>query len=306
MNDGLFDTVRTFPDADAMERYANLVGLDTIKERLGKEVEVMLRPDLIQKWSQEQHGAKLPALEKLLQQRPPLFVFAGDVGTGKTELSLTFGDNFARSHKIKVDLYCLSLRARGSGAVGEMTRLISEAFRHLHSVCHKKATHDKKPTTATILLIDEADSLAQSRELAQMHHEDRAGVNALIRGIDDIAAAKLSCLIVMCTNRLSALDPAVQRRAAAIFEFVRPNLKLRKHLLESQLHGTGISDSEITNIAEELGETKHRNYGYTFSDITQRFVPALVLSAYPESKITHELALKVISAMSPTPPFTAE
>jgi len=305
MNDGLFETVRTFPDADAMERYSNLVGLDSVKERLEKEAEVMLRPDLIHKWSQEQHGTKLPALERLLQ-RPPLFVFAGDVGTGKTELSQTFGDNFARGNKIRVDLYCLSLRARGSGAVGEMTRLISDAFRHIHSVCHKKPTHDKKPTLATILLIDEADSLAQSRELAQMHHEDRAGVNALIRGIDDIATAKLSCLIVMCTNRLSALDPAVQRRAAAIFEFVRPNLRLRKHLLETQLQGTGIRESELTNIAEELGETKHRSYGYTYSDITQRFIPALVLAAYPKHKITHDLALKTLGEMSPTPPFTAE
>ena len=78
-----------------------------------------------------------------------------------------------------------------------MTRLISDAFRHLHSVAPKKPTNDKKPTAATVLLIDEADSLAQSREMVQMHHEDRAGVNALIRGIDDIAAAKLSCLIVM-------------------------------------------------------------------------------------------------------------
>lgn len=305
MNDGIFETVRTFPDADVMERYANLVGLDSVKERLEKEAEVMLRPDLIHKWSQEYHGTKLPALERLLV-RPPLFIFAGDVGTGKTELSLTFGDNFARMNKIKVDLYCLSLRARGSGAVGEMTRLISDAFRHLHSVCHKKPTHDKKPTSATILLIDEADSLAQSRELAQMHHEDRAGVNALIRGIDDIAAAKFSCLIVMCTNRLSALDPAVQRRAAATFEFVRPNLKLRKHLLEMQLKGTGLTESEITGIAEELGETKHRNYGYTFSDITQRFIPALILAAYPKHKIEHSLAAKVINDMSPTPPFTAE
>jgi AAA+ superfamily predicted ATPase len=228
------------------------------------------------------------------------------VGTGKTELSLTFGDNFARTNKVKVDLYCLSLRARGSGAVGEMTRLISDAFRHLRTVCHKKPTHDKKPTPATILLIDEADSLAQSRELAQMHHEDRAGVNALIRGIDDIAAAQLACLIVMCTNRLSALDPAVKRRAAAIFEFSRPNLKMRKHLIERELQGVGLKDSEITELAEELGETKNRNYGYTYSDITQRFIPALVMAAYPKSKITQELAGKVISEMSPTPPFTAE
>jgi AAA+ superfamily predicted ATPase len=305
MTNDFFETVKTFPEPEALERYGNLVGLDAVKDHLEKEAEIMLRPDLLNKWSNEQHGAKLPALE-MLQRRPPLFVFAGDVGTGKTELSMTFGDNFARANKVKVDLYCLSLRARGSGAVGEMTRLISDAFRHLRTVCQKKPTGDKKPTSATILLIDEADSLAQSREMAQMHHEDRAGVNALIRGIDDIAAAKLSCLVVMCTNRLNALDPAVRRRAAAVFEFTRPTQELRKHLLETQLANTGLGKSDFETIAQQLGETAKRKYGYTFSDITQRFIPSLILAAYPKHKITCDLSLEVIARMSPTPPFKEE
>ena len=305
MTNDFFETVKTFPEPEALERYGNLVGLNAVKEHLEKEAEIMLRPDLLNKWSNDQHGAKLPALE-MLQRRPPLFVFAGDVGTGKTELSMTFGDNFARANKIKVDLYCLSLRARGSGAVGEMTRLISDAFRHLRTVCQKKPAGDKKPTSATILLIDEADSLAQSREMAQMHHEDRAGVNALIRGIDDIAAAKLSCLVVMCTNRLNALDPAVRRRAAAVFEFTRPTQELRKHLLETQLANTGLGKSDFETIAQQLGETAKRKYGYAFSDITQRFIPSLILAAYPKHKITCDLSLEVIARMSPTPPFKEE
>ena len=49
--------------------------------------------------------------------------------------------------------------------------------------------------------------MAQSRELGQMHHEDRAGVNALIRGVD---------YLVMCTNRLEALDHAVPIRRRKI------------------------------------------------------------------------------------------
>lgn len=305
MIEGLFDTVTTFPATDALERYSALVGLDSVKERLEKEAEIMLRPDLVEKWSHDNHGCKLQALE-LLQRRPPLFVFAGDVGTGKTELGMTFGDRLARSTKINVELFCLSLRARGTGAVGEMTKLISDAFHHLLKACHKAPTHAKKPTSAAILMIDEADSLAQSRELAQMHHEDRAGVNALIRGIDDVANAKLCCLIVMCTNRLSALDPAVKRRAAAIFEFSRPTQDLCKHLLEKNLAGIGLSKAELESLAHHLGETKTRGYGYTFSDITQRFLPSLILAAYPQGKITRQLALDVIADTIPTAPFKSE
>lgn len=302
MTDGLFETVRTFPEPDALQRYNNLVGLDEIKDRLEKESESMLRPDLLEEWSIKLHGSCLLALN-LLKQRPPLFIFAGDVGTGKTELAMTFGDHVARSMKSPVELFCLSLRARGSGAVGEMTRLISDAFLHLRTACPKHVGHGKKPGASAILLIDEADSLAQSRELAQMHHEDRAGVNALIRGIDDIATAKLRCLVIMCSNRLGALDPAVKRRAAAIFEFKRPTLELREKLLERHFRDAGFTVSDIAAIAHALGETQSRSYGYTSSDITQRFIPSVVLDAYPTQKITRDLALDVAKRMEPTPPF---
>jgi SpoVK/Ycf46/Vps4 family AAA+-type ATPase len=173
MSDALFESVSTFPDSGAMERYEALVGLDSMKEHLEKEAEIMLRPDLLEKWSKVKHGIRLPALD-LLRRRPPLVIFAGDVGTGKTELAMTFGDRIARQADLPVDLFCLSLRTRGSGAVGEMTRLISEAFRYVRTKCPKSGTAVKKPTGAAILLIDEADSLAQSRELSQMHHEDRS------------------------------------------------------------------------------------------------------------------------------------
>lgn len=304
MTTGLFDDIVSFPDPDMHDRYQALVGLDEMKERIEKEAEALLRPDLLEKWSKEKHGSRLAALD-LLCRRPPLFIFAGDVGTGKTELATTFGDRLARMTHLSVELFPLSLRARGSGAVGEMTRLISDAFRHLKSHCPKPVA-GKKPTAAAILLIDEADALAQSRELAQMHHEDRAGVNALIRGIDDVAAAKLPCLTIMCSNRLNALDPAVRRRAAAVFEFTRPTLEFRKALLTTQLAGTDLSKADIDAIAGELGETKGRKYGHTFSDITQRFIPSLVLAAYPLRKITRELAMKVIESTPPTPPFKEE
>jgi SpoVK/Ycf46/Vps4 family AAA+-type ATPase len=287
------------------ERYAALYGLDAVKAHLDKEAETLLRPDLLEKWSKEKHGAHLPAID-LLRRRPPLIIFAGDVGTGKTELATTFADPLARQMDLEIELFNLSLRARGSGAVGEMTRLISDAFAQLRAHCPKFPGAGRKPTGAAVLLIDEADALAQSRELAQMHHEDRAGVNALIRGIDDLANAKLPCLVIMCTNRLSALDPAVRRRAAAIFEFKRPGLALRKKLLTEQLSGAGLSATEISALAEALGEAKPRDYGFTFSDITQRLIPAIVLAAYPNDKITGASALRVALSLDPTPPFKSE
>jgi AAA+ superfamily predicted ATPase len=305
MTEGLFDEVFNYPDPEARERYDDLVGLDDIKDRLEKEAEILIRPDLLDQWSKKFHTAKSPVLT-MLHRRPPLFVFAGDVGTGKTELGITCGDMLAKKIKLPIELYSLSLTTRGTGAVGEMTRLISEAFKHVKSRTSRLKLAGKKITGATILLIDEADSLAQSRELAQMHHEDRAGVNALIRGIDDLAREKLPCVTIMCTNRLAALDPAIRRRAAATFIFARPNLALRKHLLQKFLSDFGLTDSQITSLAEKTGDRQERPYGYTYSDITQRFMPSLVLAAYPNSAITFELAESVIDSIPPTAPFSAE
>jgi AAA+ superfamily predicted ATPase len=61
-----------------------------------------------------------------------------------------------------------------------------------------------------------------------MHHEDRAGVNAFIRGIDRIANEKLPAAVIMCTNRLSALHPAVRRRAAEVLSLSRPAEEQRR------------------------------------------------------------------------------
>ena len=103
-----------------------------------------------------------------------------------------------------------------------MTSLLSAAFSEVKEAARKAPAAAASTIRESVLLIDEADALAQSRELGQMHHEDRAGVNALIRGVDDFATGNLPAIVVMCTNRLDALDPAVRRRAAVTFTFSRP------------------------------------------------------------------------------------
>jgi AAA+ superfamily predicted ATPase len=130
-----------------------------------------------------------------------------------------------------------------------------------------------------------------------MHHEDRAGVNALIRGIDDLAASHLPVAVIMCTNRLGALDPAVRRRAAVVFEFHRPNKEQRLAVLRDGLDGSGLAVGDLT------GRSHGRTYGFTYSDLTQRLIPSLVLDAFPTNPITASRALEVLDSVLPTPPF---
>jgi SpoVK/Ycf46/Vps4 family AAA+-type ATPase len=299
----LFGQVVDFPNPDAQRRLAALVGIDNIKGRLIAEASLLLEPSVLTKWSRRHYGTVTPAVEEV-SKRTPLVVLAGDVGTGKTELAETFGDAVARSLRVDVTLYPMSLSTRGKGAVGEMTTLLTAAFDVVRAVASKGRARDGRVTHGVVLLIDEADALAQSRELAQMHHEDRAGVNALIRGIDGLRNDQLPVLTVLCSNRLDALDPAVLRRAAATFPFARPDDDQRRLLLSRLLDRLDLADAEIDKVVELTGPRADRPYGSTYSDLRQRLVPGVVLDAFrADVPITGDRVVAFAETFAPTRPF---
>ena len=98
-------------------------------------------------------------------RRPPLVVLAGDVGAGKSELAETIGDAVARQERIDITLFPMSLSTRGQGRVGEMTQLLSTAFEYTVAEASKLKSASGKARGAVLLLVDEADALAQSRKL---------------------------------------------------------------------------------------------------------------------------------------------
>lgn len=300
--DELFERRISYPDFEAQDRLKKLVGLDNQKSRLSKILGLLINTKGLANWLNKYHQNADQLMHTVLR-RPPLVILAGDVGSGKTELAETIGDMVARQEDIDINLFPLSLSTRGQGRVGEMTQLISSAFDHTIIEAQKLSSEMGASRGGIILLVDEADALTQSREAAQMHHEDRAGVNAFIRGIDRIANNRLPAAVVMCTNRVNALDPAIKRRAADILTFSRPNDVQRFSVLSSSLSQLGFTTEKINNFVKITGPTGGRDYGYTFSDITQRLIPAIVLDAYPDSAVTATRALEVASYIKPTPPF---
>ena len=275
----LFDRIISYPDPDQQGRFARLVGLDEHKSRLTKILGLLVNPAGLSKWAQKHHPGADALLDTVLR-RPPLVVLAGDVGSGKTELAETIGDAVARQEDIDINLFPLSLSSRGQGRVGEMTQLISSAFEHTMAEAQKLKSTSGRNRGAVILLVDEADSLAQSREAAQMHHEDRAGVNAFIRGIDSLASARVPAAVIMCTNR--------------------------RFVLGLRLHPLGLSQSDLDALVGATGRQKGRDYGFTFSDITQRLLPAIVLDAYPSRPVRGARAVEIAHGILPTPPFQEE
>ena len=296
----LFDDVREMPDAGAASMFEGLVGLDRLKDTVLKEARLALDPKAIEEWSVEKHGRVLPGVGQF-RLRSPLMVFYGDVGTGKTTLADSLGDPVARAGGVAVTLLRLSLVTRGQGAVGQMTNLISRAFDEVAELAGRGRRPGKKPSSAVVFVIDEADALAESRDTEQMHHEDRAGVNALIRGIDRLARERLPVLVILCTNRYESLDPAVLRRTAVSHEFKRPNDEQRGKLLRSAF-GDVFDDRQYGELVGMTGPEKG-GCGHTFSDITQRLIPGILLEAFPDRPVSFDVALSVLGNTKPTVPF---
>ena len=236
--------------------------------------------------------------------RPPLVILGGDVGSGKTELAETIADAVARQEGIEIELLPLSLSARGQGRIGEITQLISAAFDFAIKEASTIENNSEGSEGAVILLVDEADALAQSRESAEMQHEEISGVNAFIRGIDRLANRRVPAAVIMCTNRYDSLDPAITRRAAEILTFGRPDEEQRRLLLAPKLGELGFDEAAIEAIVAATGP-RDGSVGFTFSDIAQRLIPAIVLDASPERPILPSRALLIAEEMKPTAPFAS-
>lgn len=300
--DEIFEQAIVYPDVDMKQRLDRLVGLDEQKAQLTKMLSLLVNPAGISEWIKTHHPTANSIVDIVLR-RPPLVVLAGDVGSGKSELAFTIGDAVARQEKINVTLLPMSLSTRGEGRVGQMTQLISAAFEYTIEKAKKLQAQSGKSKGAVILFVDEADALAQSRENNQMHHEDKAGVNAFIRGIDSLGNGKLPAAVIMCTNRPGSLDPAIKRRAADIFYFKRPNEDERYSVLSDPLLELGLKEKDIREVVSLTGVQKGREYGFTFSDLIQRLLPSIVLDSYPDKAVSTGRVKEIAAAMIPTSPF---
>ena len=298
-----FASIRSYPDSTARQVYESLVGLDTHKTALLDELELILYPDRVLAWAKKHHSAGLQAVHTL-SNRVPLVVFQGDVGTGKTALAESVGDALARrvgARGAGVHLLKLATSVRGQGLVGQMSDLIGAAFKE--AVAFAQA----RPSQPVILLLDEADALASSREADQMHHEDRGGVNTLIQQLDNLRSAGLPIAAFFITNRPGALDPAVRRRAALDLTFARPGDDVRRALFADRLPELQLDAHQLDRLVHLTGAdgADGRSAGFTASDIADRLLGNAIRTAYTaNAPLTFDVVEATALALAPTPPFT--
>ncbi len=287
----LFELELELPNDKIAAATKRLVGFEVRYQRLHRDLRLLADPQELTEWCKEFHHKELPICA-VVMERYPLVIFAGDVGTGKTATAEGACDRLARVRKKEAMLFKLSTRVRGSGKVGEMSTLLNEAF----EVVAKQAGK----TRQAFLIIDEADSLASTREMVQSHHEDKVAVNTIIQKVDDLRRHNGRILVFLCTNRGAALDPAIVRRAARTEEFNRPNDHEREELFRMDLEGLGVKDQIVHELVRLTG-ARDGQPGFTFSDLRSKLLPDALCRAFPSRALTGEDLLQAANDVRPSP-----
>lgn len=288
----IFDHEIVLPDDRLLKQQKRLLGFDYRYNRVHSQLRLLLSMGELGVWNNKYHGGRLNLCD-LVAEQYPLIIFYGDVGTGKTATAECIANRLiAESHIEDSILFKLSNRVRGNGKVGEMGTLISDAF--------QKVTQSAGKGRRAILIIDEGDSLAAARSQEHSHHEDKVAVNTLIQRIDDLRQFAGRVIVFLCTNRLSALDAALLRRAAIVEEFKRPNTEERQQLFVMDLNAIGLSVMEMEYLVSATDA--HDNFPpWTYSDIRTRLYPSALAMAYPDQPLQFKHLKAALENMKPSP-----
>ena len=135
-------------------------------------------------------------------------LFAGPPGTGKTMAAE------AISAALRQDLYRIDLSAVVSKYIGETEKNLAAAF-------------DEAERASAVLFFDEADALFAKRTEIRDAHDRYANVevNYLLQRVETFTG-----LVILATNRQSALDEAFLRRLRFVIRFELPDRESRERL----------------------------------------------------------------------------
>ena len=288
----IFELELALPDEKLKIWEKSLLGFDTcfndIKDKLR-----LLDSSSLNQWNEKFHGGSLQVC-KLMDQLYPFVIFHGDVGTGKTTFAECIANRLVYELKLSDEsvLFRLSNNIRGTGLVGEFTTLVNEAFQQVKV--------EAKKGDQVVLIIDEGDSIGETRSQTQSHHEDKAAVNTLIQGIDSLRKLNGKVIVFLCTNRFSVIDPALIRRALVVKKFSRPSADEMRKLFEMDLCDLNLRDSDFKKLVKLTSE-KGNSPGMTFSDIRTRLYPSALASACPEERLTIAHLISAAKSIEPSP-----
>jgi AAA+ superfamily predicted ATPase len=124
-------------------------------------------------------------------------------------------------------------------------------------------------------------------------------VNVLIKEIDGIEYDKCNLAVILITNRMASLDPAVIRRACLHLEFKRPNETDLEMIFKNILSGTEVNEKQIKELTDF---SKKQKIPYSYSDLFQRVAKQALLTAIARDvAFDSTLLLEVLKKTQPTP-----
>jgi SpoVK/Ycf46/Vps4 family AAA+-type ATPase len=290
MNETLQLIETKHPDRKAEDVFENLIGIERQKEELISTISFLFNKDKITKWLKDHHRDGLSFVDRVISEMP-LIILSGEVGCGKSALANSIGTPIAKQLGKRLTCFETPSDIRGSGRVGELSARVTSAF--------QQAKARVKGDELGLLIVDEADDLATSRSQNQAHHEDRAGLNVLVKQIDSINREKSNLAVILITNRAGVLDPAIMRRASLHLIFKRPNDEERRQVFKYLFQQIKINDKELDKLVET---SRREKIPFSYSDLINRIAKQALFKVIQQNKpFNTGVYLDILKESDPSP-----
>ncbi|NQV27831.1 MAG: ATP-binding protein [Rhodopirellula sp.] len=119
------------------------------------------------------------------------------------------------------------------------------------TAAHLQQVFDAAQSTPMVLLFDEIDSVAKTRDDSRDVGELKRVVNSFLQAMDTFSAR--DSFLIGASNHQYLLDPAIWRRFDDVILFPTPSPKLRRDYIRHQLNGVTLKGSLETLVKKTAG-----------------------------------------------------
>ena len=118
------------------------------------------------------------------------------------------------------------------------------------TAAHLQQVFDTAQQTPMVVLFDEIDSVAKTRDDSRDVGELKRVVNSLLQAMDTFVAKE--SILIGASNHQYMLDPAIWRRFDDVILFPSPSPDVRKRFIQQHLNGIAFKGS-ITSLVKKTG-----------------------------------------------------